>query len=438
MSTTIKNTLVALLIYFPMIVIAQQTPAPKQQQPITIAGATAHLGNGKIIENSLVIFENGKITTVADATLTKRPYKGTVIKADGMHLYPGFIAPVTTLGLAEIDAVRATRDFAEISSLKPNVRSIIAYNPESKVVETMRPNGVLLAQITPRGGTISGTSSIVQLDAWNWEDAAVKMDDGIHLNWYNSYKRGRWWEGEKGFKPNKDYDKEIQSLLTYFNQAKAYGKSTPESKSEEFEAMQGLFNGSKRLYVYANGEKEITDAIMQLTKTGVKKIVIVGGYEANKVTSLLKKHNIPVLLRRVLSLPSHQDDDYDLPFRLPKILTDKGVLVGFQTMGGMERMNTRNLPFYAGQAVAYGMSKEEALKCITSNTAKILGINNQYGTIEEGKSATLFLSKGDALDMKGNLPVKAFIDGRDISLETHQTQLWKKFSKKYNIPVNKK
>ncbi len=438
MSTNIKNTLVAFLIYFPLIVIAQQTPAPKQQQPVTIVGATAHLGNGKIIENSLVIFENGKITTVANATLTEQPYKGTVIKANGMHLYPGFIAPVTTLGLAEIDAVRATRDFREISDAKPNVRSIIAYNPESKVVETMRPNGVLLAQITPRGGAISGTSSIVQLDAWNWEDAAVKIDDGIHLNWANSYKRGRWWEGEKGFKPNKDYDKQIQSLLTYFNQAKAYGNTTPEKRNEAFEAMQGLFDGTKRLYVYANGEKEITDAVKQFLKLGIKHLIIVGGYEAYKVAPLLKDNNIPVLLKRVLSLPNHQDDDYDLPFRLPKILTDKGVLVGFQTMGGMERMNTRNLPFYAGQAVAYGMSKEEALKCITSNTAKILGIDNQYGTIEEGKSATLFLSKGDALDMKGNLPVKAFIDGRDISLETHQTQLWKKFSKKYGIPVNKK
>ncbi len=432
------NTSIILLLIFSFAVRAQQTPAPLQNEVTTIVGATAHLGNGKVIENSLVIFENGKISIVADATTTKIAYRGTIINASNMHLYPGFIAPVTTLGLAEIDAVRATRDFREISDKKPNVRSIIAYNPESRVIETMRPNGVLIAQITPRGGTISGTSSIVQLDAWNWEDALVKEDDGIHLNWSNSFQRGRWWEGEKGYKLNKNYSKNIDDIVNYIKQAKAYRKATSQDRNESFDAMQGLFEGSKRLYVYVNGEKEITDAVTYLKQTGVEKIVIVGGYEAYKVSKLLRDNNIPVLLRRVLSLPSHQDDDYDLPYKLPKLLTDAGILVGFQSMGGMERMNTRNLPFYAGQAVAFGMDKEEALKCITSNTATILGINDLYGTIEVGKSATLFLSKGDALDMKGNIPVKAFIDGREISLETHQTELWQKFSKKYGIQTTEK
>lgn len=430
--------LIALLLVTQTEVIGQQTPAPSQKGPITIVGATAHIGDGTVITNSIVVFENGKIVAVADATTSKIPLKGTVIQAEKMHLYPGFIAPVTTLGLAEIDAVRATRDFQEISDIKPNIRSIIAYNAESRVVETMRPNGVLLAQVTPRGGTIAGQSSIVQLDAWNWEDAAVKMDDGIHLNWSNSYKRGRWWEGEKGFKPNKEYQKDIDAIITYIRQAKAYAASNKKPVNEGFEAMQGLFDGSKRLYVYADGEREITDAVVHLKKEGIKHIVIVGGYEAIKVAQLLKENQIPVLLHRVLSVPEGEDDDYDLPFRLPKLLTDAGVMVGFQTMGGMERMNTRNLPFYAGQAVAYGMDQEKALQCITSNTAKILGIDDSYGSITVGKSATLFLSKGDALDMRGNIPVKAFIDGRDISLESHQTELWKRYSKKYGLPISDK
>jgi len=114
-----------------------------------------------------------------------------VIKANGKHIYPGFIAPNSTLGLAEVDAVRASRDFNEVGSMNPHIRSIIAYNTESKVVESMRPNGVLMAQITPRGGRISGTSSVVQLDAWNWEDALIKENDGIHLNWPNTYSSGR-------------------------------------------------------------------------------------------------------------------------------------------------------------------------------------------------------------------------------------------------------
>ena len=177
---------------------AQQTPAPKQTQAITIKGATAHIGNGSIIENSTIVFEDGKISDIG----TNIASKGKVIDASGKHVYPGIIAPVSTLGLGEIDAVRPTIDDDEIGEMIPNILSLIAYNAESKIVESMRPNGVLLAQVTPQGGRISGTSSIVHLDAWNWEDAAVKTDDGIHMNWPNSFRRGRWWLGEpRGYKP---------------------------------------------------------------------------------------------------------------------------------------------------------------------------------------------------------------------------------------------
>lgn len=169
-------------------IMAQQTPAPKQSKAVTIVGATAHLGNGETIKNSLIIFEDGKITQIMDALTTKMQYRGTIIQADGKHVYPGFIAPNSTLGLVEIDAVRASDDEDEIGDMLPHLRSLIAYNTESQVVESMRPNGVLMGQITPRGGTISGTSSIVQFDAWNWEDAVIKEDDGLHLNWPNSFK----------------------------------------------------------------------------------------------------------------------------------------------------------------------------------------------------------------------------------------------------------
>ncbi|HET8855621.1 MAG TPA: amidohydrolase, partial [Salinimicrobium sp.] len=159
---------------------AQQTPASEQSQPITIVGATAHIGNGEVIENSLIIFENGKITTVAPVSSTKRSYPGKVIYAEGKHVYPGFIAPNSTLGLVEISAVRPSRDVDELGSMLPHVRSIVAYNATSQIVESTRPNGVLVGQITPRGGRISGTSSVVQLDAWNWQDAVVEKDGGLH------------------------------------------------------------------------------------------------------------------------------------------------------------------------------------------------------------------------------------------------------------------
>ena len=412
-------------------IVAQQTPAPKQTQDYSIEGATAHLGNGKVIENSLIMFSKGKISFVGNANM-KIARQGTVINAKGKHVYPGFIAANTSLGLAEIDAVRATRDVDEVGSMLPHIRSIIAYNTESKVIETMRPNGVLMAQITPRGGVISGTSSIVQFDAWNWEDATLKTDDGIHMNWPNVFSRGRWWLGEdSGLKPNKNYTKSLTKFKEYINNAKAYLKGNKSQKILPYEALEGILNGSQKIFVHVSGQKGITDAVNTLKELDIKNIVIVHGNEAEKVADLLKKNNIPVILKRAHRLPDGEDTDYDLPFRSAKILSDAGILIGLGMEGDMERMSARNLPFYAGTYAAYGLGKEKALQLITQNNAKILGIDDKVGTLEVGKDATLFISKGDALDMRTNILSDAFIQGRKISLESHQTKLWKRYSNKY-------
>ena len=407
---------------------AQQTPGAKQSEPIAIVGGTAHIGNGSILENSLIIFENGVIKNFSEYLGTEDLTQMKVIDAKNQHLYPGFIVPNSTLGLIEIDAVRASDDDAEIGTWNPHIRSLIAYNTESKVVESMRPNGVLLAQITPRGGRISGTSSIVQLDAWNWEDAVLKVDDGIHLNWPNSFSRGRWWLGEDpGLKSNPKYNSQIQGIEAYFNAAKA----NTNTINTPLNALRGVFDKTKTLYIHVNDEKGIIDAVEFSKSQGLSKTVIVGGYEAYKIASYLKEHNIAVLLQRVHSRPNNDDHDYDLPFKMAHLLVDAGVLVGLETSGDMERMNSRNLPFYAGTTVAHGLTKAQALQLITLNTAQILGIDQNYGSLETGKSATLFISTGDALDMRTNNLTHAYIDGRSISLESHQTKLWKRYSKKY-------
>lgn len=426
-----KFKILILTLCVSVISFAQQTPGDKQTTAITIEGATAHLGNGDVIENALIMFENGTITFVGSAN-TKIARKGTIIDAKGKHVYPGFIAPNSTLGLVEVDAVRATNDDDEVGAMNPHIRSLIAYNTESKVVESMRPNGVLMAQITPRGGRISGTSSVVQLDAWNWEDAAIKTDDGIHLNWPSTYSRGRWWLGEPNvLKENKNYAKEIEELTNYFAQSKAYNANKTSPKDLPFEALEGLMDGSKKLFVHVDNEKGITDAINFAKAENIKHLVIVGGYEANNVVDLLKLNNIPVLVQRTHSRPNGDDHDYDLPYKLASQLVNAGILVGLENAGDMERMNTRNLPFLAGTTVAYGLSKAQALSLITLNTAKILGVDDKVGSLEVGKDATLFISQGDALDMRTNKLDQAFIQGRNISLETHQTELYKRYSEKY-------
>ncbi|QXP69935.1 amidohydrolase family protein [Polaribacter sp. R2A056_3_33] len=411
--------------------IAQQTPADKQTTDYSIEGATAHLGNGKIIENALVMFSNGKIVFVGNAN-AKIARRGTVINAKGKHVYPGFIATNASIGLVEIDAVKASDDEDEIGANNPHIRSLVAYNAESKVVESMRPNGVLMAQITPRGGTISGTSSVVQLDAWNWEDASIKTDDAIHINWPTSFTSGRWWLGEDpALRPDKEYPKKINDIQSYFANAKTYLASDKNKMHLPYEATKGLFEGSKKLFIHVNGQKEITDAITITKELGIKNIVIVHGDEADKVADLLVKNNIAVVLERPHRNPENEDDAYDYTYTIAKNLTDKGVIVALGMEGQMERMNTRNLPFYAGTFAAFGLDKEVALQLLTSNSAKILGIDDMVGTLEVGKDATLFVSEGDALDMRGNILTDAFIQGRKISLETHQTKLWKRYSNKY-------
>jgi len=395
---------------------AQQTPAKVQEESILITNIIAHIGNGTIIKNAAIGFDKGKIIYIGNNENVDNTNFNKIIDGDGKHIYPGFIALNTSLGLAEIDAVRPTRDFDEIGDFLPHIRSIIAYNTESKVVESMRPNGVLIAQITPRG-----------------EDAVLKYDDGIHLNWPSPYKRGRWWLGEDpALKKDKNYDKNVLKLKRFFENSKAYKKNNVTENIVN-EAMIGVFDGSKNVYLHADNQKEIIDGINFLKEYNIPNIVLVGGIEANLQIALLKEHNIPVVIARPHRLPSNDDEDIKLPFKMAKILIDEGLLVGIDVTGRMERMNTRNLPFYAGTFASYGVPKEKAVEMITLNSAKILKIDKQMGSLEEGKDATFFISKDDALDMKTNQISHAFIQGREISLESHQTELWKRYNKKYDI-----
>lgn len=428
----LKISLFLAIIMATNLINAQQTPAATQSEAITIVGATAHIGNGEVIDNSLIIFENGVLTQVLDATTTKMQYRGTIINAEGKHVYPGFIAPNTTLGLVEIASVRPTDDEDEIGEMLPHIRSLVAYNAESQIVESMRPNGVLIGEIVPRGGTISGTSSVVQLDAWNWEDASIAKDNGLHINWPNSFKRGKWWLGEeRGLKANEKYPEDILKLTQFFNNAKAYLAGNQNQENLPFKAMDAVFKNAKKVFIHVDGEREIIDAIQFKKDQKLKELVIVGGYDAVKVADQIKAENIAVLAPRPHTTPNQDDEDYDYNYKLAKLLTDKGILVGLESSGQMERANTRNLPFYAGTVAANGMDKEEALKLITLNNAKILGIDERLGTLEKGKDATLFISEGDALDMRTNKLVKAFIQGRELSLESHQTELYHRYSDKY-------
>jgi imidazolonepropionase-like amidohydrolase len=411
-----------------------QNPAPSlpQSKSILLTGATAHIGNGKVIENAAIGFKDGKINLVADATtyLQQKGAYDTTINIAGKQIYPGFIAANTTIGLTEIDLVRATNDISETGKLNPSVRSIISYNTDSKIIPTVRANGILLAEVVPQGGLISGQSSVMELDAWNWEDAAYKTDIGVHLNWPNMTIYQTTSPTPTEDEQKKNIDKSLQEIKDLFNDAKAYSRVlNPEPKNLNLEAMKGLFDGTKKLFVHAGNVKQIVAAVNLCRNYNVN-MVLVGGDDAWRVTDLLKQNNIPVIIGRTHALPSRQDEDVDLPYKLPYLLQKAGVLFCNSVDGSWQ---VRNISFNAGTDVANGLTKEEALAAITSNPAKILGIDKTVGTIEEGKDATLIVSPEDALDMKSNNIEMAFIRGKQINLDNVQKQLYKKYMAKYGL-----
>ncbi len=403
---------------------------------IALFGATAHIGNGKIIENSIIVIKNNVIEAVMDAKGVKINPKAydTIIDINGKHVYPALINTNNVLGMHDAESVRATRDFAEVGNINPHVRSIIAYNTDNLITPTVKTNGILYTQATPRGGLISGSSSVMALEGWNWEDAVLKADDGIHLNFPKIIEKKFSEEEGVTSSSNKKYNDELNYLVKFFEDAQAYTKLEAVSeKNIRFEAMKTIFAGTANLYLHADKVKDIISAINFAKKFNIKKPVIIGGKESYKITNELKKNNIPVMLNRVNDLPDNNDDAVDIVFKTPYLLQKDSVLFCLQLEGDMEAAQSRNLPFNAGVAVAYGLTKEQALASISYNAAKILGIEKLLGTLEEGKIASLIVSNGDVLDMKTNNIILAYIAGKPVTLINKQTELYLKYKIKYGI-----
>lgn len=426
-----------ILIFICLFQVTAQSPvvAPAQKKPVMLIGGTIHTGTGDVIENGTIVFSGGKITAIGKSSDIKTDKTGyDVIDATGKQIYPGLIFPNTSVGLIEIGSgVEVASDDREIGDLNPNVRAIVAYNTDSHVIPVLRSNGILLAQIVPTGTLLPGTSSVVQFDAWNWEDAAYKIDNGIQLGWpRKSATGGRGGGGYAQFANASagNYDKNVEALEKIFTDAVAYAAvEKPEDVNLRLEALKGLFDGTKTLFISSAEPKGIIAAISFGKRYGVKKMVLTGVDEsAWAVKDFLKENNIPVILANTLSLPKYDYSDIKLPFKLAAMFKNEGILVGLsytsQAYG--------NLPFAAGQTVSYGLTKEEALETITLNNAKILGIDDKTGSLEVGKDANIIVSTGDILDMATNNVELAFITGRSINLDNKHKQLYRRFQAKYD------
>jgi imidazolonepropionase-like amidohydrolase len=393
-----------------------------QTIPTVVINATVHVGNGQVIENGIVAFSNGKIDYVG--TENKTLYKNaTIIDGKGKHVYPGIICLNNYVGLSEIEAVRATHDFNEHGSINPNVRSQIAYNTDSKILPTLKVNGIMFVQSVPQGGMISGTSSIMKTEGWNWEDATVKQDDAIHLNWPEYTHANE--------KQIEHINERVKQLHTFFSDAMQYQANTNKVFNARLDAMKGLFNQTKKLFIHVNTAKGIINSIQFFKKNFPNiQLVLAEANEANMCIAFIKESQVPIVLSNIHSLPSTANKDVDQPFKTAVQLQKANILFA---ISHKESWQTRNLMFNAGTTVAYGLTKEEALQAITLNAAKIAGIDSTYGSIEQGKSASLIISNGDVLDMRTNVLTNAFINGEAVTLTNEQNELNSKYLKKYNL-----
>lgn len=438
-----RNKLILLLLLLPFVVTVVNAqddvyPAKPEAQDYLIENATIHVGNGKVINNGSVIISKGKIAAVLEANSDVAKSNMVVIDAKGKQVYPGLILPETDLGLKEIgNAVRGSDDFRELGDWNTNVQSAVAYNTDSKIINVLKANGILLANVAPQGSLLAGASTVMQLDAWNYEDATYKRNVGMIFNMPSLIaRRGRFGGGFRGAaQPESDPVKEaldkIEEVKKFFREAKAYLQEPVHTETNiKFEALKPLFTKEQKLFIHCDMVKQMLIAVDFVKEFGLD-VTIVGGSESWQIADLLKENNISVILGREHSLPTMEDDDIDQPFKTPAMLQKAGVL--FALNDDFEEARYRNLAFNAGEAASYGLTKEEALQAITLNAAKILGIDDRTGTIEVGKDANVVISEGDILDMRTSIITDAFIQGRKVSLENKQTQLYQRYMNKYGL-----
>lgn len=413
-----------------------ETPGSPQQKPIALVGGRIHTVSRGTIESGTVVFDRGKIVAVgADVAI---PPDALRIDCRGKDIYPALFAPHTNIGLIEIEAVRATRDVAEVGQFNPNARADVAYNPDSEVIPTVRSNGILLAAVCPDGGLVSGIASVMQLDGWTREDIALRSRAALVINFPSLATYRAPWIRRSPQEQRRDAERQIEALYDFFRQAQMYARAasagvTDDKRDIRFEAMRAVFDGTMPVMIRCWEYKQILRAIEFARHFGLRAI-LVGCSDAWRCLDEIKQSGFPVIVGRVHSLPMRDEEPYDLPYRLPAILDSAGIRFAIGDAGFWQQ---RNLPFQAGTAAAFGLSRDAALRAVTLSPAEIFGVADRVGSIDVGKDATLIVSRGDVLDALTNRIEYAFVQGRRVSLESKQSRLAEKYRTRYRQPAER-
>jgi imidazolonepropionase-like amidohydrolase len=403
-------------------------------ETILLRGAIVHTVSGETFSPGDVLIQDGKIAAVGKSLSAP---DAQVVDLAGEQLYPGMIALDTTLGLIEIEAVRATDDTREVGDYTPDVQSWIAVNPDSETLPVARGGGIAYFEPVPQGNVVSGQSALVRLDGWTTEQMAVKKNLALHIFWpalaLDTTPKERLADPSK-WKSFDDQDKErrkkLRELADFFDEARAYARAkdaatngiAPPEKIPAWEAMLPYVRGELPLTIHADELRQIKSAIAWAA-TNHFKIILAGGREAWRAADLLATNHVPVIYEDAQNTPARDTDSYAAQFRAPEILRAAGVTVAF-SIGGATLV--KNMPYAAAQAVAFGLSADEAVKGLTLYPAQIAGVADKLGSIEVGKEATLIATDGDLLDIRSNVK-QMWIAGKPVSLESRHTRLYEKY-----------
>lgn len=416
-TTRIANTLAMAAVACALVI------SPAFAQQITaLTGATVHTVEGDPIEDGIVVIEGRDIKAVGAGI--EIPDGAEVIDLSGSHVYPGFVHPLSALGLTEIGSVAGTVDNTEMGAINAAIRVEVAFNHDSALLPVNIAGGILTTHTVPSGGLIRGTSAVMNMEGWSWEDMTIKAPAGMHIDF------------PAGAASDSDNDdlKKIESVLDSARdwrkamQAFEAGNAPRPARNAQLEALVPLIEGEMPLFLYAGKEDEINAALDWAERQDIERVILVGGPDLQYVADRLAADNVPAILNGVYTMPTRRWEAYDMAYQAAAKLFEAGVKFAIgDGGGGFAATNARNLPFHAGSSAAFGLPKDAALKSVTLWPAEILGIADQLGSLSEGKRASLIVTSGDPLEPMTQIQ-RVWIDGEEYDLgRSKHRQLFERY-----------
>ncbi len=402
--------------------VTAHTPAPPQQHPIAVTGGTIHTITGEVINGGILLFDNGRI--VAVGTDIDIPPGAEILDASGKHIFPGLILSRSTLGVTEIGRIAVSTDIAELGDINPNIRAQVAFHPASDHLSVAAVNGITTTVVTPGGSLIAGMPAAMVTDGWTWEEMTIKESIAMMINWPSMNNK-------------ENYERDIKVLQDAFDKARRYkhareaveqGESSKHHPFDiRWEALMPVLRGDMPVHITVNDIRQIQAAIAWTEKENLE-VVLAGGRDIGLVADQLAQKSIPVIITGVISGPAHQWEGYDEGYTTPLRLYEAGV--DFCISGDVGAANAYRLPHHAAAAAAFGLPEDEALKAITINAARILGIDDILGSIEPGKYATVMITNGSPLEISTQIE-QVFIKGRRIDMTDRHLRLYEHYLKKH-------